>query len=86
MRSEERAARRAKWPKWNLAVRVVLANGWADWLRWDEPIPAASLQAIVNRAPKLAQAALTYHQVKGRSQVQFLRIEVRKVGPEKNEK
>lgn len=79
MKSAERAAQRAAWPKWHLAIRVVLANGWADWLRWETPMAAASLQAVVNRAPKLVAAGLREWKVAGRSQIVFMRIEVRKV-------
>lgn len=79
MKSAERAARRAAWPKWKLSARVVLTNGWAENMDWGIPIPAASLQTMMARGPKLVAATLKHWKVKGRSQIAFMRIEVRKV-------
>lgn len=79
MKAAERAARRAAWPKWRVQVCLTLVNGWRPDYEWD-PIPAASLQAIVNRAPKMAARAMAADKVKGRSQITDIQIRVRRVG------
>jgi hypothetical protein len=68
----------SKWPTWHLTVHVLLSNGFRENYSWERPIPGATLQAIVNRAPKLVAATMTAHKVPGRSRVIFMRIEVRK--------
>lgn len=65
----------ANWPKWNLRVTVELTNGHFDIGTWQR-VPAASIKSATKEAVEYMAWRLKANQVKGRSSIQSMRVEV----------
>jgi hypothetical protein len=68
----------AHWPIWQLTVRVQLLNGFSEQYQWN-PFQAANYQAAIVRGPKLIAAQLRHEGVKGRTKIESLTVNARRV-------